>query len=166
MTTKPIYSKEWNSVKEADRELVVSRHNFRKTNDYLEQILLALNDLSQQQLALEWIRDERFSDSELEVLIPIIIDMAVDGNIDNLPYAREVLFNNALSSNDIIRKKLTSMFDDFLKSDDYYVYVGVARILIFLNYSDLRIRLIEKCKDSTDEDIIDLYKHIIQDEWF
>ncbi|WP_367438674.1 hypothetical protein ABX014_08685 [Snodgrassella alvi] len=166
MTTKPIYSKEWNSVKEADRELVVSKHNFRKTNDYLEQILLALNDLSQQQLALEWIRDERFSDSELEVLIPIIIDMAVDGNIDNLPYAREVLFNNALSSNDIIRKKLTSMFDDFLKSDDYYVYVGVARILIFLNYSDLRIRLIEKCKDSTDEDIIDLYKHIIQDEWF
>ncbi|MBI0069000.1 MULTISPECIES: hypothetical protein [unclassified Snodgrassella] len=166
MTTKPIYSKEWNSVKEADRELVVSKHNFRKTNDYLEQILLALNDLSQQQLALEWIRDERFSDSELEVLIPIIIDMAVDGNIDNLPYAREVLFNNALSSNDIIRKKLTSMFDDFLKSDDYYVYIGVARILIFLNYSDLRIRLIEKCKDSTDEDIIDLYKHIIQDEWF
>ena len=166
MTTKPIYSKEWNSVKEADRELIVSKHNFRKTNDYLEQILLALNDLSQQQLALEWIRDERFSDSELEVLIPIIIDMAVDGNIDNLPYAREVLFNNALSSNDIIRKKLTSMFDDFLKSDDYYVYVGVARILIFLNYSDLRIRLIEKCKDSTDEDIIDLYKHIIQDEWF
>ena len=166
MTTKPIYSKEWNSVKEADRELVVSKHNFRKTNDYLEQILLALNDLSQQQLALEWIRDERFSDSELEVLIPIIIDIAVDGNIDNLPYAREVLFNNALSSNDIVRKKLTSMFDDFLKSDDYYVYVGVARILIFLNYSDLRIRLIEKCKDSTDEDIIDLYKHIIQDEWF
>ena len=58
------------------------------------------------------------------------------------------------------------MFDDFLKSDDYYVYVGVARILIFLNYSDLRIRLTEKCKNSTDEDIIDLYKHIIQDEWF
>ena len=166
MTTKPIYSKEWNSVKEADRELIVSKHNFRKTNDYLEQILLALNDLSQQQLALEWIRDERFSDSELEVLIPIIIDMAVDGNIDNLPYAREVLFNNALSSNDIVRKKLTSMFDDFLKSDDYYVYAGVARILIFLNYSDLRIRLTEKCKNSTDEDIIDLYKHIIQDEWF
>ena len=166
MTTKPIYSKEWNSVKEADRELVVSKHNFRKTNDYLEQILLALNDLSQQQLALEWIRDERFSDSELEVLIPIIIDMAVDGNIDNLPYAREVLFNNALNSNDIVRKILTSMFDDFLKSDDYYVYAGVARILIFLNYSDLRIRLTEKCKNSTDEDIIDLYKHIIQDEWF
>ena len=166
MTTKPIYSKEWNSVKEADRELVVSKHNFKKTNDYLEQILLALNDLSQQQRALEWIRDERFSDSELEILIPIIIDMAVDGNIDNLPYAREVLFNNALNSNDIVRKKFTSMFDDFLKSDDYYIYAGVARILIYLNYNDLRIRLTEKCKNSTDEDIIDLYKHIIQDEWF
>ena len=84
MTTKPIYSQEWNSVKEADCELVVSKHNFRKTNDYLEQILLALNDLSQQQLALEWIRDERLSDSELEILIPIIIDIAADGNIHKI----------------------------------------------------------------------------------
>ena len=87
MTTKPIYSREWNSVREADRELMLSRHNFRKTSDFLEQILLALNDLSQQQRALEWIRDEHFSDPELEILIPIIIDIAVDGNQDRLPYA-------------------------------------------------------------------------------
>lgn len=84
MTTKPIYSKEWNSVKEADRELMVSRHNFRKTSNFLEQILLALNDISQQQRALEWIRDERLSDSELEILIPIIIDIAADGNIHKI----------------------------------------------------------------------------------
>ena len=44
MTTKPFYSREWNSVREADRELMLSRHNFRKTSDFLEQILLALND--------------------------------------------------------------------------------------------------------------------------
>ena len=163
MTTKPIYSKEWNSVKEADRELVVSKHNFRKTNDYLEQILLALNDLSQQQLALEWIRDERFSDSELEVLIPIIIDIAVDGNIDNLPYAREVLFNNAFNSNDIVRKKLTSMFDDFLSSEDDWIYMRLSELLIFLNYNDLRKRLIDKCKNSTDENILDVYTSFLQD---
>ena len=55
MTTKPINSKEWNSVIEADRRLVASKHNFRKTNNFFEQILLALNDQEQQQLALEWI---------------------------------------------------------------------------------------------------------------
>ena len=162
MTTKPIYSKEWNSVKEADRELMVSRHNFRKTSNYLEQILLALNDISQQQRALEWIRDERLSDSELEILIPIIIDIAADGNIDRLPYAREVLFNNAFNSNDIVRKKLTSMFDDFLKSEDDFIYMRLMELLRFLNYNDLRKRLIDKCKNSTDENIVDVYTSFLQ----
>jgi len=162
MTTKPIYSKEWNSVKEADRELMVSRHNFRKTSNFLEQILLALNDISQQQRALEWIRDERLSDSELEILIPIIIDIAADGNIDRLPYAREVLFNNAFNSNDIVRKKLTSMFDDFLKSEDDFIYMRLMELLRFLNYNDLRKRLIDKCKNSTDENILDVYTSFLQ----
>ena len=162
MITKPIYSKEWNSVKDADRELMVSRHNFRKTSNFLEQILLALNDISQQQRALEWIRDERLSDSELEILIPIIIDIAVDGNIDRLPYAREVLFKNAFNSNDIVRKKLTSMFDDFLKSEDDFIYMRLMELLRFLNYNDLRKRLIDKCKNSTDENIVDVYTSFLQ----
>ena len=162
MTTKPIYSKEWNSVIEADRRLVASKHNFRKTNNFFEQILLALNDISQQQRALEWIRDEHLSDSELEILIPIIIDIAVDGNIDRLPYAREVLFNNAFNSNDIVRKKLTSMFDDFLKSEDDFIYMRLMELLRFLNYNDLRKRLIDKCKNSTDENIVDVYTSFLQ----
>ena len=162
MITKPIYSKEWNSVKDADRELMVSRHNFRKTSNFLKQILLALNDISQQQRALEWIRDERLSDSELEILIPIIIDIAVDGNIDRLPYAREVLFKNAFNSNDIVRKKLTSMFDDFLKSEDDFIYMRLMELLRFLNYNDLRKRLIDKCKNSTDENIVDVYTSFLQ----
>ena len=163
MTTKPIYSQEWNSVIEADRRLVASKHNFRKTNNFFEQILLALNDQEQQQLALEWIRDEHFSDLELEILIPIIIDIAVDGNQDHLHYAREVLFNNAFNSNDIVRKKLTSMFDDFLNSEDDWIYMRLSELLIFLNYNDLRKRLIDKCKNSTDENILDVYTTFLQD---
>ncbi|MFQ0993229.1 hypothetical protein [Gilliamella apicola] len=162
MTTKPFYSREWNSVREADRELMLSRHNFRKTSDFLEQILLALNDLSQQQRALEWIRDEHFSDLELEILIPIIIDIAVDGNQDRLPYAREILFNNAFNSNDIVRKKLTFMFDGFLRSEDDWIYMRLMELLCFLNYNDLRMRLIDKCKNSTDENIVDVYTSFIQ----
>ena len=37
MTTKPIYSQEWNSLKEADHEFMVSKHNFRKTDDFLSK---------------------------------------------------------------------------------------------------------------------------------
>ena len=109
------------------------------------------------------IRDEHFSDSELEILIPIIINIAVDGNIDNLPSAREVLFNNALNSNDIVRKKLISMFDDFLSSEDDWIYMRLSELLIFLNYNDLRKRLIDKCKNSTDENILDVYTTFLQD---
>jgi len=43
MTTKAIYSKEWISLQEADHEFVVIKHNFRKTIDFLEQILSILN---------------------------------------------------------------------------------------------------------------------------
>ena len=172
MTTKPIYSKEWNSVKEADHEFVLIKHNFRKTNDFLEQILSILNydinlpcedGLFQQQLAIKLIRDEHFSDSELEILIPIIIDIAVDGYTTNLSYAREVLFKNAFNNNDIVRKKLTSMFDDFLKSEDDFIYMRLSELLIFLNYNDLRKRLIDKCKNSTDENILDVYTSFLQD---
>ena len=166
MTTKPIYSQEWNSLKEADHEFMVSKHNFRKTNDFFKQILSALNfekGITQQKIALKLIRDEHFSDSELEILIPIIINIAVDGNIDNLPSAREVLFNNALNSNDIVRKKLISMFDDFLSSEDDWIYMRLSELLIFLNYNDLRKRLIDKCKNSTDENIVDVYTSFIQD---
>ncbi|PXY96168.1 hypothetical protein DKK71_09645 [Snodgrassella alvi] len=171
MTTKPIYSKEWISVQEADHEFVVIKHNFRKTNDFLEQILSILNydkalsyedGLFQQQIALNLIRDEYFSDSELEILIPIIINIAVDGHTSNMSFAREILFNNAFNSNDIVRKKLTSMFDDFLKSEDDWIYMRLAKLLIFLNYNDLRKRLIDKCKNSTDENIVDVYTSFLQ----
>jgi len=59
MTTKPIYSQEWNSLKEANHEFMVSKHNFRKTNDFFKQILSALNfekGITQQKIALKLIR--------------------------------------------------------------------------------------------------------------
>ena len=165
MTTKTICSIKWNSLKKADHKFMISKHNFRKTDDFFKQILSALNyekGIDQQKIALKMIRDEHFSDSELEILIPIIINIAVDGNIDNLPSAREVLFNNALNSNDIVRKILTFMFDGFLRSEDDWIYMRLMELLCFLNYNDLRMRLIDKCKNSTDENIVDVYTSFIQ----
>ena len=158
MTIKPIYSKEWITVNEDDTKVRVSQFYFRKTNDLFEQILLALNDdAAEQATALRFLRNECPSASELEVLAPVIINMAVNENTDNSILARQCLVNSAFNQNRTIRKKLTSMFDDFLKSENQYTYRRLAELLFFLDYKDLRKRLMEKCKNSKDKDIVNIY---------
>ena len=83
--------------------------------------------------------------------------MAVNENTDNSILARQCLVNSAFNQNRTIRKKLTSMFDDFLKSDNQYTYRRLAELLFFLNYRDLRKRLMEKCKNSKDKNIVNIY---------
>ena len=155
---KPIYSKEWITVNEDDTKVRVSQFYFRKTNDLFEQILLALNDdAAEQATALRFLRNECPRASELEVLAPVIINMAVNENTDNSILARQCLVNSAFNQNRTIRKKLTSMFDDFLKSENQYTYRRLAELLFFLNYRDLRKRLMEKCKNSKDKNIVNIY---------
>ena len=96
MTTEPIYSKEWINLNEADTKVRVSQFYLRKTNDLFEQILLALNDdAAEQATALRFLRNEYPSASELEILAPVIIDIAVNGDADNSILARECLVNTA-----------------------------------------------------------------------
>ena len=54
------------------------------------------------------------------------------------------------------------MFDGFLRSEDDWIYMRLMELLCFLNYNDLRMRLIDKCKNSTDENIVDVYTSFIQ----
>ncbi|PIT64565.1 hypothetical protein BHC47_09680 [Snodgrassella alvi] len=158
MTIEPIYSKEWINVNEADTKVRVSQFYFRKTNDLFEQILWALNDdPAEQATALRFLRNECPSASELEVLAPVIINMAVNENTDNSILARQCLVNSAFNQDRTIRKKLTSMFDDFLKSENQYTYRRLAELLFFLDYKNLRKRLMEKCKNSKDKDIVNIY---------
>lgn len=160
MTIEHIYSEEWAFVKETENKFLSAKHYFRKSNDFFEQILLAINNLSEQGTALRFIRDEDFDNSELEVLIPIIIDIAVDGNVDNLIFAREILIKNA--NNNIVREKMTSIFDALLNSQDEYIYRRMAELFLFLNYSELRNRLMEECKNSENEDIAEIYTDFIE----
>ena len=158
MTTEPIYSKEWINVNEADTKVRVSQFYLRKTNDLFEQILLALNDdAAEQATALRFLRNEYPSASELEILAPVIIDIAVNGDADNSILARECLVNTAFNKSRIIREKLTFMFDDLLKFENQYIYRRLAELLFFLNYKDLRKKLMKKCKDSKDKDIVEIY---------
>lgn len=130
MPTKNIYSEEWFSVKEAENAYLSDKYYFKQSRNFFEQLLLAISNLSEQGTALRFIRDEEFDDSEFEVLIPIIIGIAVDGNVDNIPIAREILIKNM--ANPIIREKLTSMFGEFLDSHDEYIYRRLAELLVFL----------------------------------
>ena len=124
-----------------------------------EQILLALNNDKPNEhiTALRFIRDDSFKDLELEILTPVLINIAVNKNTDNLIFARQCLVNSAFNQDRTIREKLTSMFDDFLKSENQYKYIRLAELLFFLDYKDLRKRLMEKCKNSKDKDIVNIY---------
>ena len=155
---KPIYSKEWITVNKDDTKVRVSQFYFRKTNDLFEQILLALNDdAAEQATALRFLRNECPSASELEILTPVLINIAVNKNTDNSILARKCLVKKAFNHDHIIREKLTSMFDDFLQSEDQYIYKRLAELLFFLDYKDLRKKLMEKCKNSKDKDIVNIY---------
>ena len=124
-----------------------------------EQILLALNNdnPNEQITALRFIRDGSFKDLELEILTPVLINIAVNRNTDNSALARECLVNSAFSEDRIIREKLTFMFDDLLKSENQCIYRRLAKLLFFLNNKDLRKKLMEKCKNSKDKDIVNIY---------
>lgn len=159
MTTKNIYSDEWFSVKEAENQFLSAKYYFMQSHGFFEQLLLAVNSLPEQGAALRLIRDEEFNDSELEKLTPIIIGIAVDGNVNNISFAREILIK--IAPNNIIRKKLTSMLSEFLNSHDEYIYRRLAELFVFLNYNDLRGKLMEECKNSKDEDIVEIYADFI-----
>ena len=151
-------SREWISLEKACVELMGIQYRFKETNnlkDLFDQLLLTIhnNDLAEQATVLRLIRDEAFTALELEILTPVIINIAVNKNTDNSILARKCLVKKAFNHDHIIREKLTSMFDDFLQSEDQYIYKRLAELLFFLDYKDLRKRLMEKCKDSKDKDI-------------
>ncbi|MBI0068099.1 MULTISPECIES: hypothetical protein [unclassified Snodgrassella] len=155
-------SREWISLEEACIELMNIQYRFKETNDIkdlLNQLLLTIhnNDLAEQATVLRLIRDNGFTALELEILTPVIINIAVNRNTDNSILARQCLVNRAFNHDHIIREKLTSMFDDFLQSEDQYTYRRLAELLFFLDYKDLRKRLMEKCKNSKDKNIVNIY---------
>ncbi|MFJ5332433.1 hypothetical protein [Pectobacterium versatile] len=159
MTIENIHSGEWNSVKEAENNFLSAKHYFRKSHCFFEEILLIIRNTSEQGTVLRFIRDEDFDDSHLEILIPIIIDIAVDGNIDNFSFARDILIKN--SKNSAVRNSLTSIFDELIASRDEYIYRRVAELLVFLNYNDLRKKLMDECKRDNNNDIKEIYADFI-----
>ncbi|PIT53128.1 hypothetical protein BHC44_06615 [Snodgrassella alvi] len=160
MKDNTIFSIEWLNLKESETNLFSSKYYFRKSECFFKQLLLALNTLSEQGTALRFIRDDDFNDEELEILIPIIIDISVDGNIDNIPIARDILIK--FKENKIVKNKLCSMLDNYLDSFDDFIYRRLAELLLYLNFSDLKIKLMNKCLKSNNNDLIEIYQDFIE----
>lgn len=160
MKDNTIFSLEWLHLKESETNLFSSKYYFRKSKGFFEQLLLALNTLSEQGTALRFIRDDDFNDAELEILIPIIIDISIDGNVDNIPIARDILIK--LKENKIVKNKLCNMLDNYLDSFDDFIYRRLAELVLYLNFSDLRMKLMNKCKKSNNNELIEIYKDFIK----
>jgi hypothetical protein len=154
------FSREWLHLKESETNLFSSKYYFRKSKCFFKQLLLALNTLSEQGTALRFIRDDDFNDEELEILIPIIIDISIDGNIDNIPMARDILIK--LKENKIVKNKLSSLLDNDLDSFDDFIFRRLAELLQYLNFSDLKIKLMDKCQKSENDNLIEIYQDFIE----
>lgn len=159
MKDKITFSNEWLKLKESETKLFSANYYFRKSASFFEQLLLALDTVSEQGTAIRFIRNDDFNDHELEVLVPIIIDIAIDGNLDNSPVAKDILIK--YKNNKIIREKLSAMFSDYLNSFDDFIYRRLAELLLDLNYSELITELMALCKKSENEDLIEIYDDFI-----
>ncbi len=93
MNAPDVFPEEWRVAREAESLLLARRHDLRARSDFKEIILMALSTLSEQDAALRFLRDDALglSDAQLIDIAPVVMDIAVDGNIDNLVTARAVL---------------------------------------------------------------------------
>lgn len=150
-----MYSKEWLLLKETEEKLFSRKYYFKKSNLYFEQLLVALETLTEQGTALRFVRDEEFDHKELEILIPIVVEIAIDGNIDHIPIARDILFKHR--NDDVVKNTLEKTISKYLDTSDDFIYRRIAELLLELNYKELKKFFINKCKESKNEDIVEIY---------
>jgi len=151
-------SLEWHALRNTESELRACYYHLRKRGDFLGNILLALNTLSEQSTALRFMEsDEIFNDSELIELMPTIIDIAIDGNIDNQVLAKQVL--SKYRDKKIVRDIFYSVVDKYFSLSDEFVYSGLARLSTEAGFGDIFIKLMSICKNSDNPDIAEIYDH-------
>ena len=163
MNDPDAFPDEWRLVKEAENALLVGRFNFKKHVDFKKTILLALNTTSEQAAALRFLKDDApgLSDLELAEIAPVVLDIAVDGNIDNLIIARAVLLqysSHFLQSRKTIKSSLDRRLHEYLSSDDELLYRRLAELLVTLDLPDALAKLLLICKDNGNPEIAEIYQ--------
>ncbi len=167
MNNSGVLPDEWCAMQEAENLLLVCRYDLKKHADFKEIILLALSTLSEQDAALRFLKDDvsGLNDSELAEIAPAVIDIAVDGNLDNLITARAVVLRYAshfLESRKIIRTVLDRLMDGYLSSEDDFLYRRLAELLVAIDFPDILTKLISVCKDSSNPDIAEIHDDFLK----
>lgn len=142
-------------MKAAETVLSASRHYLRKRDDFMQNIQLALAILSEQASALRLLRDEDVADADLQPVIAKVIDIAVDGNIDNAVIARRVLSKYKKSK--VVRDGIEKAMATHGKTQDEFVCRGLAELLAELDFVDMLKELLRRCKNSQNDSLRELY---------
>ncbi|WP_300686362.1 hypothetical protein [Chryseobacterium sp.] len=163
MNTLNILSDEWNSLREAEESLLVSRYNIRRIDDFMVIILLALGTLSEQATALRFFKNDEagLEDAELIRIIPDLIDIAVDGNKENRDIARSVLIrysSHFLGKRQLLKDALERLLNRYLIRKDEKVYRRLAELLVDMHYPEFLKKLILTCKKEHHENISKIYR--------
>lgn len=167
MNNPGVLPDEWRVMREAESLLLVRRHDLKKHADFKAIMLLALSTLSEQDAALRFLKDDvsGLNDSELAEIAPVVMDIAVDGNLDNLITARVVVLRYAshfLESRKIIRTVLERLMDGYLSSEDDFLYRRLAELLVAIDFPDILTKLILVCKDSSNPDVAEIHDDFLK----
>ena len=155
------FPEEWRSAREAESLSLARRHDLKARSDFKEIILLALSTLSEQDAALRFLRDDALG---LDIA-PVVMDIAVDGNIDNLVTARAVLQQYAshfLDSRKIVEMTLDRRLDGYLASEDGFLYRRLAELLVAADFPDALAKLMSVCKDSSNPEIAEIHDDLLK----
>jgi len=142
-------------LKSAETVLFASRYYLRKRNDFIENIVLALETLPEQGTALRLMRDDEFNDSELPELIPIVVDIAIDGNIDNQVIARQVLLK--YRGKKVVRDIFYAVVDKYFSILNEFICRGLAKLSVEAGFDDVFAKLMSICKNNDNSDIAEIY---------
>lgn len=158
---------EWRAMKSAEHALLVSRFDLRKHGNFKALVLHALGTLSEQDAALRFLKDDvcGLSSADLAEIAPPVMDIAVDGSIDNLVTARAVLLRYAshfLESRKTIRSTLDARLPTYLSSEDDFLYRRLAELLVTLDFPEALAKLMAACKDNRNTDIAEIYDDFLK----
>jgi len=149
-------SNEWHVLRAAETLLFASRTYLRNRNDFISNMTTALNMLSEQGAALRLMIYDRFIDSELTILMPIVIDIAVEGNVDSLVIARGVL--SRYKNRKVVRSIFENMVDKYFSAHDDWTYRRLAELLVEVGYGDILKKLMFLCKNNGTTEFLEIYE--------
>ncbi len=156
MSKESTYSKEWLEFKEAENNFIEKRRIFFSTDQHNQITDIGKSLAGDPNDVLFAINTLEILDINYEILLPILLEISIDGGEMASIYARN-LFSKYKNSS---RKEIALFVFNFLDSieENFQNYSNIAQLLYKLDYkSDLWLFLNKYCKISTNEDILELF---------